>query len=218
MPPMNEQYFEKFTQILDTENKEKALEYVLELLNEKRLTLEELYLDLLAPSLTLFSCPVQSKEICIWKEHTRTSIVRTILECTFPYVAQRRKEIVKRTEKVMVLCPSEEYHEIGAIIVNNFFLLAGYESQYIGANTPKHDIIMAVKALQPDYVALSVTNYYNIVITKQITEAIKAQYPTVKIIVGGQAFLQQGALEQVTYDHYLKNVQEIDAIFKKDSL
>jgi len=215
---MNEQYFSEFTQILDTENKEKALEYVLGLLNEKKLTLEELYLDLLAPSLTLFSCPVQSKEICIWKEHTRTSIVRTILECTFPYVTNRRKEIVKKAKKVMVVCPTEEYHEIGAIIVNNFFLLAGFDSQYIGANTPKHDIIMAVKALQPDYVALSVTNYYNIVITKQITEALKTQYPAVKIIVGGQAFLQQGALEQMTYDHYLKNVQEIDAIFKKDSL
>jgi methanogenic corrinoid protein MtbC1 len=117
----------------------------------------------------------------------------------------------------MVLCPSEEYHEIGAIIVNNFFLLAGFNSQYIGANTPKQDIIMAVKALQPDYVALSVTNYYNIVITKQITEAIKSQYPAVKIIVGGQAFRQAGAIEQVTHDIYLKNVQEIDAIFNKAS-
>jgi len=201
-------YFEEFNRILDSENKDAAVEFILNLLKEGRLSLESLYLDLLAPALSTFACPVADKDLCIWKEHTRTSIVRTSLECTYPYVIERRKQIKPNHKKVMVLTPSEEYHEIGAIIVNHYFLLAGFDSQYIGANTPKSDILKAVRALAPDYIAISVTNYYNIVVTKQITDEIKANYPDVKIIIGGLAFLQNGALEQVKHDYYMAEVQD----------
>lgn len=205
---MNKHY-NQFISLLDAENKDASIEFALSLLEKQEITLEELYLELLAPSLQLFSCQIADRDLCIWKEHTRTSIVRTILECSYPYVIEKRKQVKLNHKKVVVLCPSEEYHEIGAIIVNHYFLLAGYDSQYIGANTPKQDIILAVRAFKPDYVALSVTNYYNIVITKQITDAIKDAYPTVKIVVGGQAFLQQGALEQVKHDYYLQNVKDV---------
>jgi methanogenic corrinoid protein MtbC1 len=211
---MDKMYFEEFTRLLDAEDKDRAIT-ALDLLAKKTMTLEDLFLQLLAPSLQLFSCPVADKDICIWKEHTRTSIVRTILECTYPFVIKRRQLVSAKNKKVVVVCPSEEYHEIGAIIVNNFFLLAGFDSQYIGANTPKHDILTAVKALKPDFLALSVTNYYNVIVTKQITEEIRTQYPEVKIIVGGQAFLQQGALTQVKHDFYLKNPEDIGTMFGK---
>lgn len=212
MTTMKEKLYQKFLEVLDTEDKEKTTEYVLQLLSNHEITLEELYLEMLAPSLTQFVCPVKDKEICIWKEHTRTSIIRTILECSYPFVIERRKAITKRNKKVMVLCPAEEYHEIGAIIVHSFFLLAGYDSQYIGANTPKNDILSAVRAIRPDYIAFSVTDYYNVVVTKQVTEMIKTDFPEVKIIVGGQAFLQKGALDQVSYDYYLENVLNLESM------
>jgi len=71
--------------------------------------------------------------------------------------------------------------------------------------------------LSPDYLALSVTNYYNIVVAKQITDEIKAKYPHVKVIVGGQAFLQKGALEQVAHDYYLPDAERIASLFGGDS-
>jgi methanogenic corrinoid protein MtbC1 len=211
---MNSNY-EGFIKLLDLEDKDKSVNYALELLKSKKVTLEELYLDFLAPALTTFVCQEKEKEICIWKEHTRTSIIRTILECTYPFVIERRNEIKKLHKKVVILTPSEEYHEIGAIIVNHFFMLAGFDSQYIGANTPKNDILMAVKAYQPDFVAISVTNYYNIVITKQITDGIKKNYPNVKIIVGGQAFLQHGAIDQISHDYYMQKASDVFMIAKE---
>lgn len=211
---MNQKY-EEFIKILNQEDKDKSVSFALGLLQSKSVTLEELYLDFLAPSLTSFVCLEQEKEICIWKEHTRTSIIRTILECTYPYVIERRNGIKKLNKKVVILTPSEELHEIGAIIVNHFFMLAGFDSQYIGANTPKNDILMAIKAYRPDYVAISVTNYYNIVITKQITDGIKNNYPNVLVIVGGQAFLQQGALDQITHDYYMEKASDVFMIAKE---
>lgn len=209
---MKNMIFQQFLTYLDLEQKDQAIGYVLALLESNELSLEELYLQVLTPSLTGFVCDVEDHEICIWKEHIRTSIVRTILEATYPYVIKRKLDVQPLKKKVVVVCPSEEYHEIGAIIVSLLFALQGYESMYIGANTPKHDIISALKALAPDYIALSVTNYYNLVITKKITDEIKKNFPEIKIIVGGQAFHQLGALAQVTYDIYLENVESIKSI------
>lgn len=210
----NKKLFTKFILILESENKDDAVEFILEAMQNQELSLEELYQDVLTPSLTEFSCNLDEQEICIWKEHTRTSIIRTILEATYPYVIKRKKLVKKANKKVVVLCPSEEYHEIGAIIVSNYFTLAGFDSMYIGANTPKNDIISAVKALNPDYIALSVTNYYNIVVTQRITAEIKKNYPNVQIIIGGQAFLQKGSTANIQYDYYFKSPDDILSLIK----
>lgn len=138
-----------------------------------------------------------------------TSIVRTILESTYPYLIEIKKSVPKNNQKVVVVCPSEEFHEVGAIIVTNYFSLAGFDAQYIGANTPKNDILSAVKALKPDYLALSVTNYYNLVVTKQITEQVRGLFPNVKIIVGGNAFNKPGALVHLVYDYHLTHKEDI---------
>lgn len=205
---MSDDRYQRFANYLDQENKDEAVAYILSLLESGALTIEEIYAELLVPSLTNYACPLDDQEICIWKEHTRTSIVRTILEATYPYVIARKPKMTQ-TKKLIVLCPEEEYHEIGAIMVANYFAMAGFNAQYIGANTPKHDILSAVKAIKPDFLALSVTNYYNVVVTKKITEALKANYPEVKIIIGGQAFRQEDALKQVTYDYHIDTLEDI---------
>jgi len=202
-------YYPAFLKLVNQENKDEAMMYVLNLLKEKKIELYDLYDFFLRPVLNEFECTSEDEEICIWKEHVRTSIVRTILESTYPYLIEIKKSVPKNNQKVMVVCPSEEFHEVGAIIVTNYFSLAGFDAQYIGANTPKNDILSAVKALKPDYLALSVTNYYNLVVTKQITEQVKGLYPNVKIIVGGNAFNKPGALDHLVYDYHLTHKEDI---------
>jgi methanogenic corrinoid protein MtbC1 len=202
-------YYEPFQKLVNEENKDEAMTYVLNLLKEKKIELYDLYDFFLRPVLNEFVCTSEDEEICIWKEHVRTSIVRTILESTYPYLIEAKKSVKKNHQKVVVVCPSEEFHEVGAIIVTNYFSLAGFDAQYIGANTPKNDILSAVKALKPDYLALSVTNYYNLVVTKQITEQVKGLYPNVKIIVGGNAFNKPGALDHLVYDYHLTHKEDI---------
>ncbi|MGD9909071.1 MAG: B12-binding domain-containing protein [Candidatus Izemoplasmatales bacterium] len=209
---MNQSIYSKFVSFLDNEDKDQAISYVISLLTNEELTLEQLYLDILSPSLANYHCEEEEETLCIWKEHARTSIVRTILEATYPFVIERKKNVTSKNKTIMVVCPSEEYHEIGAIIVAHFLSLAGYNARYIGANTPKNNIVSAVKVLHPDFVAISVTNYYNLVITKKITEEIKKYYPQVKIIVGGQAFIHPNALAQVTYDYFLSSLTDLSQL------
>ncbi len=207
--------YNTFLEFLKQEQKDQAVLFAMQLLEEKKLTIEELYQELLAPSLTMFECDVEDQEVCIWKEHFRTSIIRTILESCYLYIIERRKNIKKIDKRIVVLTPAFEYHEIGAIMVSHYLLLEGFEASYIGANTPKDDILSAIHAYQPDFLAMSVTNPYNIVITKQINDEIKRFFPEVKIILGGQAFVHQNALEAIKYDYLLQTLDDIKKFGKE---
>ncbi len=201
--------YQVFLEYLKQENKEKSVLYALSLLDENKMSIEDLYKNILAPSLIYFECDVDDKEICIWKEHLRTSIIRTILESVYAYIVKRKIEDKKIDKKIVVLTPAFEYHEIGAIMVSHFMLLSGFDATYIGANTPKTEILSALRAYEPDYIALSVTNPYNIVVTQQICDEIKRFFPNIKIIIGGQAFDSQAALSSIRYDYLLKDFDAI---------
>lgn len=205
-------FYHTFNDLLNQEKKDEALLFIHDLLKNKTISLTELYDAFFRPALNDFVCSSTDEDYCIWKEHTRTSIVRTILESTYPYLIEVKKSVKPNHKKVVVVCPSEEFHEVGAMIVANYFTLSGFDAQYIGANTPKQDIIKAVKALKPDFLALSVTNYYNLVVTKQITDEVKSQFPTVKVILGGLAFSKPGALDHIQYDYHIQSTAGIKAI------
>lgn len=201
--------YDKFMTYLIDENKEGATQYIYQLLNEKSISIESLYLDILAPSLNSFECVEKDEEICIWKEHIRSSIIRTILDISYLFILEQRKTKKKINKKVVLLTPAFELHEIGAIMIAHLMLLEGFDASFVGANTPKGDILSAIRAYQPDYIALSVTNPYNLVITKQVTDEIRKFFPELKIILGGQAFSDQNALPQLSYDYIIQSLDDL---------
>jgi methanogenic corrinoid protein MtbC1 len=177
--------------VLEDESKEKTLRFVISKLNTKELDILTLYNELLRPSLNNMSCE-GPEEYCIWKEHVRSSIIRLIIENCFSYVIKERDEKYggkPLDKKVMVLCPTEELHEIGPRMVADFFTLCGYEVTFVGANTPKSSFMSAIDIIKPDYIAISVTNYYNLVAAGKVISEIRERKPKdSKIIVGGRAF------------------------------
>lgn len=212
---MNHDFYHNFLKHLKAEDKQKAVQYALDLISENKVSLEELYLNILAPSLTTFECDEKDEEICIWKEHFRTSIIRTIIESCYVDVLERLKDVKKNHIKIVVLTPAFEYHEIGAIMNTHFMMLEGFDAHYIGANTPKPEILSAIRAYQPDFIALSVTNPYNIVVTKQTTDEIKRFFPEVGIILGGQAFKDAHNVEHLNYDYILNSLDDLKDFTKK---
>lgn len=207
--------FNQFIELLKKEQKDQAVLFAMSLLEENKMTVEELYQELLAPALSNFICDVDDQDVCIWKEHFRTAIIRTILESSYLYIVKRIKDVKQNGKKVFVLTPSFEYHEIGAIIVTHYMLLEGFDASYIGANMPKEEILTAIRAFHPDFIAMSVTNPYNIVITKQITDEIKRFFPEVKIILGGLAFKHHIATEGFKYDYLLQTLDDIKKLGKE---
>lgn len=201
---------EKFNLLFDEENKEEAVKLVLDKLEHKEIDVIDLYMNILTPALNNLKCDLEDKRICILKEHTKTAIVRTIVECCFPYVIKKKIEMnYSKRGTVIVMCPPEEYHDLGARMVSDFFTVCGCDSIFVGSNTPSEDFYNAIDILHPTYVAISVSNYYNLVVTKKIIEDIKklVQYPLM-IVVGGNAFQQEASKYKLVGADYFANTYE----------
>ena len=154
---------------------------------------------------------------CIWKEHIRTSIVRTIIECAYPYIIEERNKKYgpKPKGKAVVVCPPEELHELGALMVTDFFTLIGFSVTFVGANTPQDDIIHAIKYIKPDYVAVSITNYYNLVATRRLVLKIREMIKSTsfRLILGGQACRENpDVCEKLGADMVLQTFEEIEKL------
>lgn len=196
----------KLKQAILQEDREKAVEIAIDLL-ESGTSVLDLYNES-RDALYSIECKEGDKH-CIWREHIKTAIVRTIIEVSFPYVLKEAKTVDKKHKTVLVVCPPEEYHEIGAKMAHDFFVLSGYQSIFVGANTPLDVILDALEFTKPDYVAISVTNYYNIIKAKEIIQAIKDKNPNTTVLAGGQAFDHKDAFETVEADIHLKDFEGI---------
>lgn len=208
-------YSDEFKQILETENKEKAVLYALNLLRDKKIDVISLYSEVLAPALNNMYCSLSDKDVCIWKEHVRTAIVRTIVECCYPFVIEMSDKNLNKGSAV-ILCPPEEYHDLGARMAADYFTICGYSAVFVGSNTPYSDFYNAVQKIKPNLIAISVSNYYNLVVTKKIIQDLRKKTDC-KIIVGGYAFSMNSAnAAMVGADYFAETFEDIKNIAEKE--
>lgn len=213
---MMNNYSEEFSRILMSESKEEAVEYALSILIDGKLDVTKLYSDVLTPSLNNMYCLLSEKDVCIWKEHVRTAIVRTIVECCYPYViAKRNDENAAKKGTAVVLCPPEEYHDLGARMVADYFTICGFDAVFVGGNTPYSDFYNAADKIQPKIIAISVSNYYNLVVTKKIIGELRRKTDS-KIIVGGYAFsMNRDNAAAVGADFFAESFEDIKNIAER---
>jgi len=207
-------FYSEFKDIIETEDRNQALNYVIEKLNSGDITIIPLYEELLKPVLKNMDSSGDEK-MDIWKEHIRSSIVKTIIENCYPYVIKERdaKYGVESKKRVAIICPAEEYHEIGARMVADYFTLLGYQATFVGNNTPKEVFIKGIETQHLDYIAISISNPYHLVSARNTIEMIRKSSKEIKIIVGGNAMLKLGEkAEKLDADYYLNTFDDIIAI------
>lgn len=209
----------EFRALLDAEDKEGCVRFALSRLDAGELDIVDLYEGILTRGAREQYCTIRERSLCIWEEHARTAIIRTVLECCFPYLMKVRRSRLGKESRgpVLVVCPPEEYHELGARMAADFFTLCGFDVTFVGANTPQEDIVEAVGALQPVYVGVSVTNSYSLVAARQtiqhLIEVRSRTGGTFKIPVGGDAFVRNpGMVKELGADMLANGYAEIQAL------
>jgi methanogenic corrinoid protein MtbC1 len=210
--------YEEFITYLEAEDKITSVNYAMSKINKGEISVINLYEHVLAPALNNMICHLEDKRLCIWKEHVRSSIVRTIIECCYPYIIEEktRREVAEKGERVIIVCPTEEYHELGARIGADYFTLLGYDTIFVGSNTPEEDLLRGVEALKPEYVVVSVSNYYNLVSAKKLTEKIKTAHPAIVVIAAGLAFKEHKEnYKKVGADMFIDTFEDVVALRRK---
>ncbi len=209
----------EFNTAIASEDKEKAVSLVINSLDNHYLDIPSLYETVLRPALTGISSDDKIQEITVWREHVRSSIVRTILECCYPYLLRERDNSgqPKNGKKIIIICPAEEYHEIGARMAADYFTLCGYDAVFVGGNTPRGDFLSALKVVKAEYVGISVSNYYNAVAAERTIKEIKEKNPEVKVIAGGYAFNRNPDLyKKIGADFHISGLEDIRRLSGED--
>ena len=132
---MNELY-EKVLSALKKEDKETALKLSIDALKNEDISVVELYEGVLTPALAHVVEEYEEIDDLIWREHVRSGIIRTIIESAYPFVLEARDNKTIQDDRVIVMCPEFEEHELGARMVADFFRIEGFDTTFVGARTP----------------------------------------------------------------------------------
>ena len=85
-------YYDEFDRLLQSEKKNEAVNFALDLVSSGKTDVVTLYQDILTPTLNNMSCSLAEKQLCIWKEHVRTAIVRTIVSAAIRMLFARKSD------------------------------------------------------------------------------------------------------------------------------
>jgi MerR family transcriptional regulator, light-induced transcriptional regulator len=150
--------------------------------------LRTIYTDLVHRSLHDVGVRWERGEVSVAVEHLATSITDSLLSLAYP----RLFTAPRNGRSVLVTCLANEYHQVGARLVTDLFELHGWRAYFLGANTPLDDIIGLVRDKRPTAVALSLTVSRGLDTLGQAIAEVRAAFPDMQILVGGQAFEWEG--------------------------
>lgn len=204
--------YDQFAVYLEAEDRASAVAYALQLFQTDQISIPLLYEMILAPLLNRYEFPNDNTRIV--REHIRTAIVRSIVEACYPQVVAFKQSVdyVDVNKKVLITCPTEEYHEMGARMAMDFFELNGFHATYTGANTPGPDILAAIEYQRPDFVAVSVSNFYNLIKAKVVIDDIQRLYPHVQILLGGAVFADPNHRQVVVGARYINSYESVQQL------
>ena len=128
----------------------------------------------------------QTNQVTIAQEHYFTAATQMIMSQLYPYIFNSDR-IGKRMVAASV---DTNMHDIGIRMVADFFEMAGWDTYYLGGNTPPEAIIEALEINQPHLLALSATISQQIGTVQSTIERIRSrsEFKYLKIIVGGHPF------------------------------
>jgi len=144
------------------------------------------YIDVVCPVMGRIGLLWERNKISVAEEHLATAIVGRMTAALYPLFAN----VDSCRGKAVVTAGPNEFHELGARMLADFLEMEGWDVIYLGANTPKEELLAILKQHKPFMVALSVATVFNLDHARQTIEMVKSDTETrnIKIMVGGIAF------------------------------
>jgi methanogenic corrinoid protein MtbC1 len=137
----------------------------------------------------------------------RTTATQLIMSQLYPYIFST----VNSGRRLVATCVGGELHEIGIRMVADFFEMAGWDTYYLGANTPDRSLLQTVEDKKPDILALSTTMTFNVSAVADLIRLVRQSetIAAMKIIVGGYPFnLSAGLWQKVGANGCAKDAQQ----------
>ena len=128
----------------------------------------------------------QTNRITVAKEHYCSAATQVVMSLLYPRIFSSEK--CNRT--LVAACVSGDMHEIGVRMLSDFFEMQGWNTYYLGANTPTPAILDVIRERKPDILAVSTSILSHVKDVKALISRIRStpDIAALKIIVGGHPF------------------------------
>jgi len=205
---ITEQLYQKYFNFL-LKGKRKECTKIVQYLLDQDIDIQILYIDLFQKSLYEIGELWEYNKISVAKEHLVTAITEGLINLVYPKLFENETTFINKS--VVISCSANEFHQIGGKMVADVFELHGWDSHFLGANTPVNNMLEYIQDEKPDLVGLSVSVFFNMTSLKTGIEAIKSNFPNMDIFVGGQAFNWGGSeiIKNFTNTDYIPSIQEL---------
>lgn len=154
----------------------------------------EIYLHVFQPAQYEIGRLWQTNRITVAQEHYCTAATQLIMSQLYPHIFAT----AKNGRTLVATCVAGDLHEIGVRMVADFFEMDGWNTFYLGANTPHSSVIATILERKADVLAISATIAYHVEAVRDLIRAVR-QHPEasrVRILVGGYPFNQDPELWQ----------------------
>jgi hypothetical protein len=176
--------FHEIAAALSARDKAAAVRSAVGAVNDGRVTIPELYRDVLTAILTETGAAWQRGTVAVWEEHLASATVRTVVEMLYPEVLRAKAAAPATGRSVLLACPPEESHDLGL----------------------RDEIVDAASRLGVHAVVMSSSTHYHRLAVRHAVDDLKRALPHVDVWVGGPAFAQ--AAEGWTRDE----IVDLDAL------
>jgi methanogenic corrinoid protein MtbC1 len=173
--------------------------------------IKDIYLHIFQDSQREIGRLWQTNQISVAQEHYCTAATQMIMSLLYPYIFSSER----KGRRMVATCVGGELHEIGARMVADFFEMDGWDTYFLGANTPIEGILRAVSERNADVLAISATMTFHI---EKVSSLIAAMHRSgldghTKIMVGGYPFnIAPNLWQSVGADGYARDAQQALAI------
>jgi MerR family transcriptional regulator, light-induced transcriptional regulator len=184
LEPLAQEYLE----LVLAGRRQQASRLILEAV-EAGTSVREVYLDVFQPVLREVGRLWEAKQVSIAQEHLCSAVTQLIMSQLYPRVfsAERRGWVMVAT------CLGGELHEIGVRMVADFFEMAGWDSYYLGANTPEDAVVDEVRRVGAHLLCVSITIPSHLPSAERLIQRVRREpgLERSKVLVGGAPFLSE---------------------------
>jgi len=152
---------------------------------EEGVPVKEIYLDIFQNSQYEIGRLWLDNQISVATEHFCTAATQSIMAQLYPYIFTTERF----GRRLVAACVGGELHELGIRMVSDFFEMDGWDTYYLGANSPATSIMKAIDEYQADLVALSVSMPFHRSLLRETIKKLRESTSgkQVKIMIGGHA-------------------------------
>ena len=151
----------------------------------------------------------ESNKIGVATEHLATAVTEGLMNYLFPRIISR----ARTKKKVVVASVEDELHQVGGKMVADVFEMHGWDSFYLGSNTPISEMVRFAKERCPDAVGLSLSVYFHVEQLEKAIRILTHEFDGLPVLVGGQAFRHGGESVANKYSgvSYISGLEDLES-------